>query len=826
MVLKPISGTSGAAISAQERAERFTAITASTAPTTTISSEGGWLDRHLRALGGKKPAGRDVRVFEIEEGRELTSDEIKSLQSKASAATKSKKSTRTKGVSSAAAAVLQEEHDVHGAERWFSAPSVPDDVTADVQTHGGETVGTMGEETAGAAMLGFTHQLQSVAFATAPPSMVKPKPWKKQNQQQKQKRRPTFNDEVENAREKRERRLEKAANRALDKEAAKTLRKEGEGQLKRQEQADASRLRKRSRVAEAGAEGRGIASVYTSGESAGGDTKPTVSNVLSSYQLLRSRQASRPMIRNLEILDKDAMALERDIWQGIDEMMRDAMTMAPEDDGGTVYSADVQQVPNSEESKRDASSSYYSRYSTRSQGTAGSTLATRSRAWDTVSRLGDTMVSRADKSDTASPSSDDIGEILLAKSALQGFISFFGEQDASEKLSSEEPYDSMGDLTDYTREEVVAATRELPGHSVRSTLKHDSKELKSRQAKQRLVLEGLLELSSRSLGETKKEEEKESDDAEHSLGSMDDYMLGQVALDAFADVLIGQAKEDTHMPSDNLPVGTSSTQLDLTHDKKALLRDEQLTLFEVFRWSLAVNIDANIRKMGKEERRVLKLNDRSSKKQKIGSRRSRTSKRGHLRELNPSPSKLDEQELKRQIALAIDDVGTAVETAEELPLSRSFDGVSSSSRCCSDDEISSPEDGVMNYRDFGDNNGDAAVQKRRNLWKKGLRLDNKRSERALNLLSAASRLGLITSSASVGRMKSALLGVRIITTCLVPQLSLELLTLLAMQGLGRRLFLQLFLLFQVCSLSYVYDAKYCFILRRTAVVFSGSYPIL
>lgn len=744
MVLKPIA--------AQERAERFTAITASTAPTTTISSEGGWLDRHLRALGGKKPAGRDVRVFEIEEGRELTSDEIKSLQSKASAAAKSKKSTRTKGVSSAAAAVLQEEHDVYGAERWFSTPSVPDDVTADVQTHGGETVGTMGEETAGAAMLGFTHQLQSAAIATTPPSIVKQKPWKKQNQQQqKQKRRPTFNDEVEKAREKRERRLKKAANRELDKEAAKTLRKESERQRKRQEQADASRLRKRSRVAEAGAEGRGIASVYTSGESAGGDTKPTVSNVLSSYQLLRSRQASRPLIGNLEILDKDAMALEWDIWQGIDEMMRDAMTMAPEGDGGTVYSADVQQVPNSEESKHDASSSYYSRYSTHSQGTAGSTLTTRSRAWDTVSRLGDTVVSRADKSDTASPPSDDIGEILLAKSALQGFISFFGEQDASEKQSSEELHDSMGDLTDYTREEVVAATRELPGHSVRSILKHDSKELKSRQAKQRLVLEGLLELSSRSLGETKKEEEKESDDAEHSLGSMDDYMLGQVALDAFADVLIGQRQEDAPMPSDNLPIGISSRQLDLRHDKKALLRDEQLTLFEVFRWSLAVNIDANIRNMGKEERRVLKLNDRSSrKKQTSGNIRSRTSKRGHSQELNPSPSNLDEQELKRQIALATDDVGAVVETREELPLSRSFDGGSSNSSSSSDDGISSPEDGVMNYGDCGDNNGDDAVQKRRDLWKKGLKLENKRSERALNLLSAASRLGLITSSAKSG----------------------------------------------------------------------------
>lgn len=291
MVLKPMIGTNrvataGSRISAHERAERFTAITASTAPTTTISSEGGWLDRHLRALGGKKPAGRDVRVFEIEEGRELTSDEIQSLRSKTSAATKSKKFTRTKGVSSAAAAVLQEEHAVYGAERWFSAPPVPDDVSADVQTHGGETVGTMGEETAGAAMLGFTHQLQSAAIATTPLSMVKQKPWKKQNQQQKQKRHPTFNDEAEKAREKRERRLEKAVNRELDKEAAKTLRKESERQRKRQEQADASRLRKRSRVAEAGAEGRGIASVYTSGESAGGDTRPTVSNVLSSYQLL------------------------------------------------------------------------------------------------------------------------------------------------------------------------------------------------------------------------------------------------------------------------------------------------------------------------------------------------------------------------------------------------------------------------------------------------------------------------------------------------------------------------------------------------------------
>ena len=454
------------------------------------------------------------------------------------------------------------------------------------------------------------------------------------------------------------------------------------------------------------------------------------------------------MIGNLEVLDKDAMALERDIWQGIDEMMRDAMPMTPRDDGGTVYSADALQVPNSEVSKHDASSSYYSRYSTRSHGTAGSTLTTRSRAWDTVSRLGDTVVSRADKSDAASPSSDDIGEILLAKSALQGFISFFGEQDASEKPSSEELHDSMGDLTDYTREEVVAATRELPGHSVRRTLKHDSKELKSRQAKQRLVLEGLLELSSRSLGETKKDEEKESDDAEHSLGSMDDYMLGQVALDAFADVLIGKRQEDASRPSDDLPVGTSSAQLlDLSHEKKALLHDEQLTLlFEVFRWSLAVNIDANIRNMGKEER-LLRHNDRGSmRKQKSGNRRSRKSKRRHSQGSNSSPSKLDEEELKRQTALAIDDVGTVVETKEERPLCGSIDGVDSSSS--SDDEISSPEGGVMNYGDCGDNNVDDVEQKR--LWKKGLKLENKRSECALNPLSAASHLGLVTSSAKRG----------------------------------------------------------------------------
>jgi len=743
LVVQPVANTAipvGPLASDQtdrhERAERYTSVTASTVPTTAASSEGGWLDRHLKSLGVKNPARNDVRVFQIEEGRELTADEIKAMRKK----------SKKNGVSTAAAAVLGQHDDFAGSEVPSKASGgghgPADDATTAAHTTADDTVGTIGEETAGALLVGFTPQLQSKLLESHPAYVYQSKPWKHETKSDDIKKgRRSLKAEAEKAQDKRDRRLERAAERRrLDKESAKAQRKENERQRKRVEQAEAARSRKKSRVAEGSTEGGSSPSAYTG--SAVGEASGTVhshhttasSKVRDSYQKVRSKHASRQVIGNLEVLDRDAMALERDIWMGIDEMMIDAMTTMG--DNQTVASAEGL---NSESGAVDASSSCYSQLSMRSHM---SSRSTRSRAWDTVSKLGDKV--KGEKT-TASPP-DDIGEVLLAKTALQGFISFFEEQNKVEvgESSSDNLDASLGNITDYTREDVVKATRNLSGHSVKRIRKQDDK-TKRRQSKQKSVLEGLLELSSRNLLATESTQAVAnlSDDTEtHSLGSMDDLALGQVALDAFADVLIDASTSPesagASVSARNPETTVAATRdFDVSPQKKAHLQGDQLTLFEVFRWSLRVNIDAKIRERGREERRLLKLEARDHRKRRTTSRA--TSKKRQLATPvipvipeeyeDDFASEMVEEEIERQVALAIQDVGHLDDNEEEEVKRGDVSLVEDISNTSSDDVVV-----------------DEAKARRQKLWKKGMKLERKRSERAVSLLSAAANLGLLSPS--------------------------------------------------------------------------------
>ena len=760
LVVQPVANTAipaGPLASVQtdrhEHAERYTTVTASTVPTTTASSEGGWLDRHLKSLGVKKPAGNDVRVFQVEEGRELNADEIKAMQ----------KESKKNGVSTAAAAVLRQHDDFAEANDSDDSPireqflveaegenissETPskasggghgpvDDATTAAHTTADDTVGTIGEETAGALLIGFTPQLQSKLLESQPAYVYQSKPWKKETKRDDIKKgKRSLKAEAEKAQDKRDRRLERAAERRkLNKETAKAQRKENERHRKRMKQAEAARLRKKSRVAEGSTEGGSSPSAYTG--SVVGEASGTVhshhttgsSKVRDSYQQVRSKHASRQVIGNLEVLDRDAMALERDIWMGIDEMMLDAMTTMG--DNQTVASADGV----------DASSSCYSRHSVRSHMTSRST---RSRAWDAVSKLGDKV--KGEKGAASSP--DDIGEVLLAKTALQGFISFFEAQDKVEvaESSSENLDGSLGNITDYTREDVVKATRDLSGHSVKRIRKRDDK-TNRRQSKQKSVLEGLLELSSRNLLATESTQAVAnlSDDAEtHSLGSMDDLALGQVALDAFADVLIdasaapGSAGASVSAKNPETTVAATG-DFDVSPQKKAYLQGDQLTLFEVFRWSLRVNIDAEIREMGREERRLFKLEARDHRKRRTTSRA--TSKKRQLaipvipeEYEDDIASEMVEEEIEQQVALAIKDVGRLDDNEEEE--------VKRGDVSLVEDVSSTSSDNVV---------VDEAKARRQKLWKKGMKLERKRSERAASLLSAAANLGLLSPSDPAG----------------------------------------------------------------------------
>ena len=322
--------------------------------------------------------------------------------------------------------------------------------------------------------------------------------------------------------------------------------------------------------------------------------------------------------------DYEKIAVEENIWRHINELLDDCLSImdGPGEDSSSASGTYVSEGVDTE--------------------TVTSRMTRKSHDWDLLSQIGAGESESVVQKRGRQVKIDEIEEISKAKAALASFNDYFHDSTESFRSGATEAFEktwavasrassvaSFGE--DYTLAQIEGGT----AVDEVSETKDDAR-LKTNVAVSRSILRGSLkELSRRniaidpntdseSIGATREPMKKkdttrimpETEEemwVRRGLENMEDSKLGKIAIDTFSNVLVEsmpigiQAAIMDHADEAGL-VLKDAAEMDLNHidiapEKKALLAGPHLTLYEVFRWSLQVNVDHLVKAEGAEERR-------------------------------------------------------------------------------------------------------------------------------------------------------------------------------------------------------------------------------
>jgi len=295
----------------------------------------------------------------------------------------------------------------------------------------------------------------------------------------------------------------------------------------------------------------------------------------------------------------DAIAVEEGIWRHVSELLEDCLTITGEGSvgSGTVVSETVTD--------------------TRS---VSSRVTRRSHDWDLLSQVGAGGSGR--RSQNGSCGDEEVSEVRMARAAISSFANFFHDDSASTSCKSVTFHEnraspSVGVRTPMPLHEDIAPTSSTlsqgeefiasrPALSATGKRSDISKVNKESVSPHNILRQSLLEISCRSMNYASKQNvdidtsditriapESEGELwVRQCLSRMKDAALGKIAMDTFSAVLVDSMPGEIKAAIEKPAVTPSKGQLlDASEEKKALLFGPHLTLFEVFRWSLQINID-------------------------------------------------------------------------------------------------------------------------------------------------------------------------------------------------------------------------------------------
>jgi len=327
--------------------------------------------------------------------------------------------------------------------------------------------------------------------------------------------------------------------------------------------------------------------------------------------------------------DYEKIAVEENIWRHINELLDDCLSImdAPGEDSSNASGTYASEGVDAE--------------------TVTSRMTRKSHDWDLLSQIGagesESIVHRRGRRSNV----DDVEEISNAKAALASFNDYFQESSASFRSGATEGFEktwaiaSASDLAssaasfgeDYSLAKLEGnASIDKPLQAV------PGPQRKTNVAVSRSILQVSLEEISRrndaidAIGDSEsvgaiRQPMKEKRDStrivpeteeeiwvRQGLESMDDAKLGKIAIDTFSNVLVEsmpigiQAAILEHADKAGItPTDVADMNyLDVSPEKKALIAGPHLTLYEVFQWSLQVNIDHLVKADGADERRKRK----------------------------------------------------------------------------------------------------------------------------------------------------------------------------------------------------------------------------
>ena len=325
--------------------------------------------------------------------------------------------------------------------------------------------------------------------------------------------------------------------------------------------------------------------------------------------------------------DYEKIAVEENIWRHVNELLDDCLSImdGPGEDSSSASGTYVSEGVDAE--------------------TVTSRMTRKSHDWDLLSQIGAGESDRVVQKRGQRVKIDEIEEISKAKAALASFNDYFHDPTESFRSGATEAFEKTWTIASRASSvasfgEDYSLTHLEGGTSAGNTsVSNVDARPKTNVAVSRSILRGSLkELSRRniaidpntdseSVGATRAPmqekdaarimpETKEEMWVRRGLESIEDAKLGKIAIDTFSNVLVEsmpigiQAAIMDHADETGVVLKDAAEMdlngIDIAPEKKALLAGPHLTLYEVFCWSLQVNVDHLVKAEGAEERRKRK----------------------------------------------------------------------------------------------------------------------------------------------------------------------------------------------------------------------------